>query len=79
MAREDTIRRWLAEMIPNALHRGSRGGLRIVLELTPMTDSATGEPSLILNGRPLRPHDIEPFLGRVGTEACAFLDAQRRT
>jgi hypothetical protein len=42
-----------------------------------MNDTGTGERSLIVNGRPLRPFDIEPLLDRIGTDACALLDSER--
>jgi hypothetical protein len=74
---EEVVRKWLESMLPDALETGPRGGLRLVLTLSPMTDSATSEPSLIVNGRPLRPFDIEPLLGAVGSEACSFLAKAR--
>ena len=73
MPNREVVQKWLDTMLPEALDTGPRGGRRLVLRLTPMTDSATGEPSLIVNGRPLRPFDIQPLLGDIGDAACAFL------
>jgi len=78
MPREETVRGWLDTMLPAAIQSGPRGGLHLLLDLRPMTDKGTGQPSLIVNGCPLRPFDIETLLGRIGTEACALLDAERK-
>jgi hypothetical protein len=77
LPREETVRAWLETMLPAAISPGPRGGLHLMLDLRPMTDTGTGEPSLIVNGRPLRPFDIEPLLGRIGVEACGLLAAER--
>ena len=73
MPNRDVVQMWLEAMLPEALDTGPRGGRRLVLTLTSMKDTATGEPSLIVNGRPLRPFDIQPLLGDIGDAACAFL------
>jgi hypothetical protein len=75
--REPAQADWLRPALRDALERGPRGGLHLRLDMTGMTDTATGEPSIVLNGRPIRPFHVKWLLGAVGVEPCALLDAER--